>query len=120
MNRVKGDFSPSEPVQAKPIKYEPQAIRPTATKNPSFFGFKNMYEDHELRNLSNPKLPDYSNFIAPKFMFGESDPQGFAKSLYQSNLANASSFNKHLFMNRDKREISNNSNISHSLIFKVR
>jgi hypothetical protein len=82
-----------------------------------------MNKDRDIRNLSNPKILDYSSSLTPKFMLGESDPQGFIKNYYQSNLPNAASFNKSLFLNKQKRDISNNSinsNISHNLIFKVK
>jgi hypothetical protein len=82
-----------------------------------------MNKDHDIRNLSNPKIPDYSSSLVPKFVFGKSDPQGFTKSYYQNNLPNAASFNRSLFLNKNKRDISNNSinsNISHNLIFKVK
>lgn len=101
-----------------PKKYEPQVIRPSPSqRNPSFFGFKNVLEDVELRGLSDPRLSLFNYNPTPRFIPTDSDPRQLSKSIFQREMFKNNSLSKNIFLNRDERNLSNNSNISHSFMF---
>lgn len=103
--------------EKKPIIYEPQIIRPTAQRNTSFFGFKNMFDDSEGRGISDPKLPFMNSAITPKFLQNESDPFGLNKSFFQRDTNKNNSITENIF-SKYHRNVSNNSNISQGFIYQ--
>ena len=87
MKKSEKSESDEDSKNKKPIKYEPQAIRPTTnTKNPSFLGFKNMLDNNEYPKLSDPKNSLLGLSNTPRFLLNESDPQGFARNISHSFL----------------------------------
>jgi hypothetical protein len=87
MKKSEKSESDEDSKHRKPIKYEPQAIRPTTNpKNQSFLGFKNMLDNNEYPKLSDPKNSLLGLSNTPRFLLNESDPQGFARNISHSFL----------------------------------
>jgi hypothetical protein len=103
--------------EKKTVIHEPQVIRPTAQRNTSFFGFKNMFDDPEARGISDPKLPFMNSAITPKFLQNESDPFGLNKNFFQRDMNRNNSITENIFT-RYNRNVSNNSNISQGFMYQ--